>query len=86
MQRKYGILKTPRLFLVSPDGIVIGRGLDVEALQTMLEGISGEKNLEYGGPESEALFDGIFAASGGKPSVGEVKGIADYIHDKTLAR
>ena len=86
MQRKYGILKTPRLFLVSPDGIVIGRGLDVEALQTMLEGISGEKNLEYGGPESEALFDGIFAASGGKPSVGEVKGIADYIHDNTLAR
>ena len=40
-----------------------------------------EKKLEYGGHESEALFDGIFAASQGRPSVGEVKGIADYIHD-----
>ena len=86
LQRKYGVVKTPRLFLVSPDGTIIGRGLDVRALEIMLEGIFAEKKLEYGGPESEALFDGIFAASGGRPSAGEVKGIADYIYDRTLGR
>lgn len=85
-QRKYGVLQTPRLFLISPDGVIVGRGLDVRALETMLDALFAEKKLEYGGPESEALFDGIFAASQGRPSAGEVKGIADYIHDRTLGR
>ena len=85
-QRKYGVIQTPRLFLVNPEGVIVGRGLDVRALEIMLDSIFAEKKLEYGGPESEALFDGIFAASQGKPSVGEVKGIADYIHDRTLGR
>ena len=83
-QKKYGVLQTPRLFLVGPDGVILGRGLDVRGLETILDGIFAEKKLEYGGTESEALFDGIFAASQGKPSVGEVKGIADYINDRTL--
>ncbi len=85
-QRKYGVLQTPRIFLVSPDGVIIGRGLDVRALETLLDSLFSEKKLEYGGPESEALFDGIFSASQGRPSVGEVKGIADYIYDRTLGR
>lgn len=85
-QRKYGILQTPRIFFVNPDGVIAGRGLDSRALEIMLDAIFAEKKLEYGGPESEALFDGIFAASQGRPSVGEVKGIADYIYDRTLER
>ena len=85
-QRKYGVMKTPRMFLIRPDGEIVGRGLDAEALEIMLDSIFEEKELEYGGQESEALFDGIFAMSQGKPSVGEVKGIADYIHDRTLGR
>ena len=85
-QRKYGVLQTPRMFLVGPDGVIVGRGLDARALETLLDAIFAEKKLEYGGPESEALFDGIFAASHGRPSVGEVKGIADYIYDRTLGR
>ena len=84
-QRKYGVLQTPRLFLVAPDGVILGRGLDVDALEIMLEDIFTEKPLEYGGKESEALFDGIFSMSQGRPSEGEVKGIADYIADKTFA-
>ena len=83
-QRKYGVVQTPRLFLIGPDGIILGRGLDARTLEKMLDGIFAEKKLEYGGRESESLFDGIFAGSGGRPSVNEVKGIADYIHDKTL--
>lgn len=83
-QRKYGVVQTPRLFLVGPDGVILGRGLDVKALEKLLEGIFAERKLEYGGPESVALFDGIFSSSDGVPSVGQVKGIADYIHDRTL--
>ena len=85
-QRKYGVLQTPRMLLIGPDGVIIGRGLDARALETLLDAKFAEKKLEYGGPESEALFDGIFAASQGRPSVGEVKGIADYIHDRTIGR
>ena len=84
-QRKYGVTRTPRLFLVGPDGVILGRGLDSETLEKMLDGIFAEKTMEYGTRESEELFDGIFAMSSGNPSVGEVKGIADYIHDRTLA-
>ena len=84
-QRKYGVVKTPRLFLIGPDEIILGRGLDVKALETMLDGLFSEKSLNYGSRESEELFDGIFAVSGGRPSLQEVKGIADYIHDRTLS-
>ena len=85
-QRKYGVLQTPRMFLIGPDGVIVGRGLDAEALEALLELRFAEKKLQYGTPESEALFDGIFGASQGRPSVGEVKGIADYIYDRTVAR
>lgn len=83
-QRKYGVTQTPRIFLIAPDGTIIGRGLDAVALEAMLDGIFAPRELIYGARESEELFDGIFAAYGGKPHVGAVKGIADYVHDKTL--
>ena len=83
-QRKYGVTKTPRMFLVNQDGIIIGRGLDAPALEIMLDGIYAPKEMVYGTRESEELFDGIFAAYGGKPSEGAVKGIADYVHDRAL--
>lgn len=83
-QRKYGVLQTPRLFLISPDGTIVGRGLDAAALETLLESISPAKALIYGSAESEALFDGIFSMSDGRPSVKEVMGIADYISDRTI--
>lgn len=59
-QRKYGVLAVPRLFLISPEGVVTGRGLDAGALSGMLQDIFSEKRLEYGSPESERLFDAVF--------------------------
>ena len=85
-QRKYGVVSTPRLLLVGPDGVIQGRGLDVKSLEILLEGIFAERKLDYGTKESEALFDGIFASSQGRPSENEVKGISDYIHDRTLGQ
>ena len=83
-QRKYGVTQTPRMFLISPDGVVLGRGLDTQAVDLMLKDIFAQKDLVYGSMDSEALFDGIFAMYDGKPGTAQVMGIADYIADKTL--
>jgi len=83
-QRKYGVIQTPRMFLISPDGIILGRGLDVRALSQMLHGIFDEVELTYGGKESMELFDGIFKSDGALPEKGDVIAIADYIRAATL--
>ena len=36
-QRLYGVLQTPRLFLLAPDGRILGRQLDTEALLELLK-------------------------------------------------
>lgn len=82
-QRKYGILQTPRMLLVRPDGVISGRGLDTQTLSYLLQGIFDEVALEYGGDESVALFDGIFSSY---PTKDEVETIAGYISDSTLPK
>lgn len=84
-QRKYGVIKTPRMFLISPDGTIIGRGLDTQALSTMLHRIFDEVKLEYGGDESVKLFDQVFLGEGAVPVEEDVRKIADYIEESTLA-
>lgn len=80
-QRKYGILQTPRMFLISPDGTILGRGLDTPALVQMLEEAFAEKKLEYGGAESQELFGRLL---GQEPSAEDVAEIADLLEDATL--
>ena len=81
-QRKYGILQTPRMFLVAPDGEIVGRGLDAYALSQMLHQIFDSVDLEYGSQESADLFDGILA--GLEPTVSDVRILADQIASSTL--
>ena len=82
-QRKYGVLKTPCLFLVAPGGTIVGRGLDPVALAQMLHSVFDEVKLEYGSQDSADLFDGIFASGA---TLSDVKGIADYIAESTLSK
>ncbi len=82
-QKKYGVVQTPRMFLVSPEGVIIGRGLDTKALSMMLHRIFDVPELEYGSDESAELFDGIFE---GDTSVEDVKRIADYMEESTLGQ
>lgn len=82
-QRKYGVIQTPRMFLIRPDGTIIGRGLDTGALSMMLHGIFDEVKLDYGGAESVALFDGIFKGDA-VTSKDDVVRMADYIKASTL--
>ena len=81
-QRKYGVLQTPRMFLVRPDGTIVGRNLDTGALRQMLEILFSEKKLDYGNDEAFALFDAMFAS--GSVSQEDVKGVADSIAAATL--
>ena len=83
-QRKYAVLQTPRLYLITPDGTIKGRGLDALALSQMLHGIFDEVKLDYGGKESAALYDGIFAGEAPRPS--DVKEVADRIAASTLPK
>ena len=78
-QREYGVVVTPRLFLVSADGTIIGRGLSVSALGQMLDRMFGRAELEYGSEESAALFDGMFNACGASVLREDVAEIADRL-------
>lgn len=80
-QRKYGVLQTPRMFLVAPDGTIMGRGLDTYALKQMLESIFAERTLEYGSRESEELLDELL---GEAPSRNEIIEIARLFQNATL--
>lgn len=83
-QRKYGVIQTPRIFLIAPDGTILGRGLDAQALSMMLHAIFDEVKLEYGSEESLELYDGIFGSD--SPSKEDVTAVADYIQASTLEK
>ena len=78
------ILQTPGIFLVTRDGTIAGRKLDVRALERLMEIHS--KPYEYGGPESSAFYDEVFAVYAGHPGCDDVKSICDAIAAKTLEK
>lgn len=82
-QMKYGVLQTPKMFLVDPQGTVIGRGLDTEALCRMLGSIFSDRDYEYGGRSSAALMDTLFSAYA-PISPGNVSEVASVIGSRTL--
>ncbi len=60
---KYGVLQTPRMFLIDKEGIIIGRGLDSDALERLLDIVlPGFVDYEYGSAASAALMDELFAS------------------------
>lgn len=85
-QRKYGVIQTPRIFLIAPDGVIIGRGLDAKALSRMLGDIFKERALEYGTQESVSLFDMVFGADSEPSDRSEVVSVADHIASSTISK
>ena len=85
-QRKYGVLQSPRLFLINPAGVIAGRGLDAVSLTEMLEDAFREKVLVYGTEMSEELFDTVLDDSHKTPSPMDVMLVADHIASSTLAQ
>jgi thiol-disulfide isomerase/thioredoxin len=83
-QRKYAVLQTPRLFLVDSNDIIIGRGLDAEALEVLLDEALREKELVYGSEASTKLYDSLFESIGENLKAKDVTDVADYIASSTL--
>ena len=84
-QMKYGVISTPKMFLIDPGGRIVGRGLDTPALEILLDDEFGPaKSYVYGSAESRALFDSLLSLYE-KPSVKDILDIAEYIaEDKHL--
>lgn len=80
-QRKYGILQTPGIFLIDPEGRIAGRRLDSHALDEMLDIISVPKEMEYGSDESAAFYDKVFGQS---PDCSVITDAIDRIRKRTL--
>lgn len=83
-QIKYGILQTPGMFLVSPEGKILGRKLDALSLEKLLSTITQPAVLDYGGKESEMFFDSVFKPFGDSLKCSDVRMISGHIQDRTL--
>lgn len=86
-QRKYGVIQTPRMFLIRPDGVIKGRGLDTFALSRMLEEVFAHPQLEYGRPESDDYLDRLMTmapSEGGRLSADDVRYVTDHMAHAAL--
>ena len=82
-QRKYGVLQTPRMFLIAPDGTVLGRGLDTPALQILTEKYSGKEGYVYGTREGTELYEKVFAGYGDELKPEDILDVAAYVAERT---
>ena len=82
-QRKYGVLQTPRMFLIAPDGTVVGRGLDTPALKMLTDKYSGKEGYVYGTREGTSLYEKVFAGYGDDLKPGDVLDVAAYVAERT---
>ena len=82
-QRKYGVIQTPRMFLIAPDGQILGRGLDADALVQILDSVFAQNEIEYGDPEADALFDRLL---GPAPTRKEIIDVAVMLEAAAMDR
>ena len=83
-QRQYGVLKTPKLFLVGPTGQILGRGLDTPALKMLLSKEFDKEQYVYGEQSRMARYDQLFAAYGDSLEVSDVMDVAAYMAARTF--
>ena len=82
-QRKYGVLQTPRMFLVGPDGKIVGRAIDTPALQLLVEKFSGKESYVYGTREGMSVFEKVFAGYGEDLKPSDILDVAAYVAERT---
>lgn len=79
--RKYGVLQTPRLFLIDCSGTIIGRGLSSGALKIMIDNELSRGKLSYGSDGAMDFYDGLFF---GEVSAENIDTVAAYMAAQTL--
>ena len=82
-QKLYGVLQTPQMLLVDEDGVIIGRGLDSEALRTLLQHVLPQP-YDYGTDMSKSVFGEVYA--GDDPTAAHLLEMAEYVKAQCLAK
>lgn len=85
-QRKYGVLQTPKLFLLARDATVLGRNLDARALFNLLEAYASSPEMTYGDSRSNELFSAIFPEDDRSLASDSVRSVASYVCERTLVQ
>ena len=83
-QRLYGVLQTPKMYLVDPSGIIRGRGLDTPALRLLLNRELGKEDYVYGEESQMARLEQLFVPYGDTLKVSDVMDVADYLAARTF--
>lgn len=81
-QMLYGVLQTPQMLLVDTDGIIVGRGLDTDALEYLLTTVDPYP-YEYGNDSSMSFYDELFSED--VPGAAHLVETAEYLKDQALA-
>ena len=85
-QMRYGVTATPKMFLVGPDGVIIGRNLDTDSLEKLMDASLAALYYDYGTEEALTFFDKLFSTYGSKVSPENVTEIASMLESRTWAR
>lgn len=83
-QLKYGVIGTPKMFLIRPDGTIVGRLLTSDALDKLLQQEFGTQELSYGSDDSVAFYDSVFSPFDGAPTAEDLAVVAGHIAERTL--
>lgn len=79
-QHKYGVLSTPRMFLIGGDGIILGRALDTSSLLDLLDRLDAP--YAYGEPESMGLLSTLFGGQEEEEYIATI----DYLASRGASR
>ena len=82
-QKKYGLLQTPKLFLIDTDRTIIGRSLDTPSLEILLDDLLSTKELTYGSENSDNFFDMVFSQGGGTISTSDMMTVIDQVYESS---
>ena len=85
-QMKYGVLQTPRMFLLDRSGRIVGRGMDSDALAQVLDILISREDYTYGGESSVTLFDNLFSAYGEDLKPEDILETAGMLEQRTLGK
>ena len=83
-QLLYGVLQTPKMFLVNPTGQIVGRGLDTPALEILLNRELSQEEYVYGEAGEMERLAQLFQIYGDTLKVSDVMSVADYMAARTF--
>lgn len=83
-QIQYGVLQTPKMYLIDSKGEIVGRGLDTPSLKLLLEKEFSTKTYVYGEARQLERYGRLFASYGDSLSTSDILDMADYLASRTL--